>query len=410
MYAARGAALRAVRSPSVAPRAASSAPARSETAFAQPAQRTPIRANATSTDKRARTDAEVEFLIALTNPKDLAGATKLFNSHVAGGKPSALIVAHYLDFLFLHGKHSDAFTAFNGIQSNVKVTPHIATTLIRTACAAGKLPTAQKIFDSYVSAGGAPTARMYASLIAELARTPNAGAIAAAQSQFDQMKAKGIKPNGLVYHALLLVHLRNGKAESAKTIPAEMAEQGIVISPLTTSVLKKWELLQSLPKLKKKKRTPAQIRDGKTVTGAPLLAGGNFVATKEALEQRIYKRELARRSAPPKKPDDYPDDELIPSEGITAEERTELERVLKAEQAKAKENALAAQALPPAPRTELPSAEVIQQNFVPTFYWTLNNHLKMMNKNPDQYNLSPNARGALSKYFATFAPQAAKKH
>jgi hypothetical protein len=369
------------------------------------------RAASTNKDKRPRTDAEVEFLIALTNPKDLAGATKLFNSHVAGGKPSSLIVAHYLDYLFLHGKHGDAFTAFSGIQSNVKVTPHIATTLIRTACAAGKLPTAQKIFDSYVSGGGVPTARMYASLIAELARTPNAGAIAAAQAQFDQMKSRGIKPTGLVYHALLLVHLKNGKSESLKSIPAEMAEQGIVPSPLTTAVVKKWELLQSLPKLKKKKRTAAQIRDGKTVTGAPLLSGVNFIATKEALEQRIYKRELSRRAAPPKKPDDYPDDDLIPTEGITAEERAELEQIVKADQAKAKENALAAQALPPAPRTELPAPEVIQQQFVPTFYWTLNNHLKMMNKNPEQYNLSPNARGALAKYFATFTPQsAAKKH
>jgi len=354
-----------------------------------------------------RSDDEVTFLLSMTDPTNLDGVSKAYSAASKSGVPSNLIVANYLDFLFLHQKWDDINNTFEQARKSGKSSVHLWTTAIRSACAAGDFNKARQLLDQMKAEGKvAPTARVYASLIAEAAKKENA--LAAAQSLLDEMKSQGIKPDGLVYHALIVVNIKQNKKEAVAQIMKEMEDQGIEVNPLTHALLQKLELHSQLPKLKKKKRTPQQIKDNKTVTGAKLLKGPELIKSVNALKQKFLSKEIERQQSAPQKPDDYPTRADLP-EGLDVETQNKLMELLRPAQEEARDRALVEQRQPPPPIHPIPSQEVADQSFNPTFYWLLNNHLRLMAEEPDFFELSPKSREAVQAYLTSIGPKQKKK-
>jgi hypothetical protein len=223
------------------------------------------------------------------------------------------------------------------------------------------------------------------------------------------MKSRGVEPTNLVYHALIVLNVASGKRDAVEGLRAELKSKGLTEHPLTQQAIARAELLAQLPKLKKKKRTPAQLKENKTITGEKLPVGPALAELKERLMNRVRGRELAARDDTPRQPEDYVDlQDSLPEEWSEEEkqealaEAAEMNKEVLARALVTQKETAVAQAVPSDPAA-------LRSVFVPTFFWTLHNQLRVLNANPSHIGLSPKGQELVSKYFASIKPKP-KKH
>jgi hypothetical protein len=223
------------------------------------------------------------------------------------------------------------------------------------------------------------------------------------------MKSRGIAPTNLVYHALIVLNVAGGKREAIESLRNEMKEKGLTEHPLTQQAIARAELLAQLPKLKLKQQTPQQLKEYRTIANHKMPVGAEFAAAMETITNKVRGRELAARDETPRAPDDYVDltDQLPEdwSEEDKAEAHAEAADLNKEVLARA----LAAQKQTAAPQAVPSDPAALKSVFVPTFFWTLHNQLRVLNANPAHFGLSPKGQELVSKYFASIKPKA-KKH
>jgi len=318
-------------------------------------------------------------------------------------------VTHYLDFLQEQKKFDQVSEFFDSYASKRKPNARMWTSVIRAACQAGNLTKALKYLDQWkADSSSKPTARAYASLISECARAPDAG-LAKGTALFEEMKSRGIAPTNLVYHALIVLNVAAGKRDAIETLRGEMKQKGLTEHPLTQQAIARAELLTQLPKMKQKKLTPQQIKENRTVAGHKMPAGAELAAVREMLTNKIRGRELASRDETPRAPDDFvdltdslPEDWSEEDKQEAAAEAAELNKEVLA-------RAIAAQKQTAPPQAVPSDAVALKSVFVPTFFWTLHNQLRVLNANPSHFGLSPKGQELVSKYFASIKPKP-KKH
>ncbi len=224
------------------------------------------------------------------------------------------------------------------------------------------------------------------------------------------MKSRGIAPTNLVYHALAVLNVASGKREAIEQLRAEMKEKGIVEHPLMQQAVARAELMADLPKLKKKQRTEAQIKAHVSIVGAELLSGAQLQALKEQLHNRVRGSELARREDTPRQPDEYyaVTKSELPEDWSEEDKQAALEHVAELNKEVLKSATEVQRASEPAtlvPETE----EAVKSVFMPTFYWTLHNQLRVLHANPSHFGLSPKGQELVAKYLTSIKPKA-KKH